>query len=182
MALTSTQLATLKSAIQADVTLSAYPNNSDGNFAIASAMNLNAVPDFYVWQTAVAIDEITDAIAWDKMTPAAVPDGTATWTNRALHAQGKQFNLQNLLIGRATVNASRSNIRAAFQDCLTQLPTKADGTNQAAGWAAVQLVMSRKAKRIEQLLATGTGTQANPGMMGFEGTLTYQDVEQARNS
>ena len=41
MALTPQQLATLKADILADPALNAFPNNADGNTAIANAYNQN---------------------------------------------------------------------------------------------------------------------------------------------
>lgn len=182
----SAQLTALRNDIAANtatiggVQINAMPNNPDANFAIAAWYSGVATPDFVVWQTSVSIDAIQDAIVYANMTPAAAPDGTQTWANRALQCQGKQFNLQNLLLGRATVNASKANIRAAFQDCLTALPSKADGTNQAAGWTSVQTAMQRLATRIEKLFATGTGSAASPATMAYEGFVSGSEVDAAR--
>ena len=80
-------------------------------------------------------------------------------------------------------NATESlpNMRNAFQDCLTNVPSTAAGTNQAAGWVAVQAAMQRLANRAEKLYATGTGTTASPATMVVEGTITADDVQAARN-
>lgn len=180
--MTPAQQTTLVNFIAADPVLSTYAHNSDGAFAVAAAMNLLASPDWMVWQTAVSIDAIQDAIVYANMTPAAAPDATQLWANRALQAQGKQFNLQNLLLGRSTVNASKANIRAAFQDCLTALPKKADGTNQAAGWTAVQTAMQRKATVFEKLFSTGTGSSASPATMTLEGAINYTEIVDAWNA
>lgn len=180
MPLTTAQLATLRTDIANDPTLSSQPMNGDGDFNIAAAYNLTASPQFVVWRTTTPLDDIQDAINWANMTPAASPDGTTLWTNRALSAQGKQFNLQNLLIGRTSIPSGKANIRAALQDALTALPTKNDGTNQPAGWTAVQAVMQRDAKRGERLFAAGAGTALSPGTLVFEGNITPQDVAQAR--
>ena len=179
MALTTTQLQTLKAAIVADSALNAIPNTPDGNWEVAARLNQ---PDatFVVWRSSTPLDDITDAIVWANMTPAASPDGTQAWANKALHAQGKQFNLQNLIVGRTAIASGKANIRSAFQDALTNLPTKSDGTTQAAGWATVRTVMQRKATKAEKLFATGTGTDVSPGDLTWEGSLAYTDVEQAR--
>jgi hypothetical protein len=68
------------------------------------------------------------------------------------------------------------NWRNAFQDALTALPSKADGTNQAAGWAAVQTAMQRNATVAEKVLATGTGTAASPADIGWEGAVSVFDI------
>lgn len=56
--LTSSQLTALKAAIIADNALNSQPNNSDGAFAIAAALNLPASPTWVVWRTAVTRQEI----------------------------------------------------------------------------------------------------------------------------
>ena len=58
MALTTQQLTALKADILADPTLSAYPMDSDGAFAIAAAYSQPAAPGFYVWKTNVTNAEI----------------------------------------------------------------------------------------------------------------------------
>lgn len=182
--MTPAQLATLKADILANPNVNTIPRNPDGFVSIAAWYNQTAAPDFVVWRTDVPVEDIQNAIVYANMTPAqAIPAGPTNdilaWQSRALAAQGKQFNLQNLLLGRTTVNASRTNIRAAFQDCLTGLPTKADGTTQAAGWAAVQTAMQRLATNGEKLYATGDGAGGAPDTMTFEGAVQGQDVEAA---
>lgn len=182
MELTTQQKTTLKAFVEADATLNAIPKTPDGAFDLAVALNSAASPAFYVWQSAVPIDAITSAIDWAKMTPAqAIPatgsDAQLAWIARANMCQGKQFNLQNLLIGKQTIAANLPNIRAAFQDCLTGLPSTPAGGNQQAGWNAVQLVMSRVATVLEKLFSTGTGTQASPATMAVEGSLNASEVQ-----
>ena len=174
MALTVPQLQALKADIALTAAWVAILNDTNpdvrvnGADTIAAAYNALASPAFTVWKTTTSVDEITDNILWDRMTPAMAPDVTSLWANRCLQAQSKQFNLQTLLLSRSSVASGRANVRAAFQDCLQQLPTKADGTNQPAGWTAVQTVMQRLATRIEKLFATGTGTPASPADLVVE--------------
>jgi hypothetical protein len=181
--LTAAQQTTLRAFVQNDVVLNAIPKTADGAYALADALNAAANPAWYVWQTKVPINDITDAIDWAKMTPAqAIPttgsDNQLLWIAKANMCQGKQFNLQNLLIGKTEIAAHKANIRAAFQDCLTALPSKNDGTTQQAGWAAVQLVMSRTCSVLEKVFATGIGTQANPATMAVEGTADGQSLKE----
>lgn len=178
MALTNAQLIALKAEIAADPALNALPNTADDAFTIADALNLAV--DFYVWNTNVQTQVVFDAITWTNLTPADAPDGTALWTNRSLACQGKQFNLQTMLTGRESINAAKTNIRVGLQDALTQLPSGPNGAARSGGWAAVQLVLQRKATRAEKVLATGTGTTASPALLSFEGSLFYQNVLDAR--
>lgn len=178
--MTPAQNAAIKADIQANNDLNAFPNTSDGNDAIASLYNAPAVPDFFVWRTNVPTAEVFDQIQWAKLTPTDAPDTTQAWMNRSLACQGKQFNLQTILTGREFINAAKPNIRSGFQDALTNVPSGAGGATLAAGWAALQSTLSRKATRLEKLLATGSGTQAVPATMGFEGSINYSDIGTAR--
>lgn len=164
MGLTQNQLVTLKAAIQADQELNALPNNSDGAFAIAALLNGVATPSWIVWRTKVTRQEILQ--------------NGFDWTR-----------LDNLSVGKARVwndifvdgqlNPSKANVRAGIESVWV-------GTAQdLAVRAAVYVHCKAKATRIQQLLSTGTGTDAVPATMG-EGIndsfqLQYSDVETARN-
>lgn len=179
--LTPQQSATLKTDIEADPVLSLLTVGSDSASIIAEAYKLFPLVDFYVFRTDVKKDEIQNCIIYDNMTPMqAVPTSTQLavdiWAARCLLAQSKQFNLQNLLLGVESFNFSLPNIRKGFQDALTVLPTKSDGTNQNAGWTTLQAIIYRKANRLEKLLATGDGTTALPATMSVEGSLTYSEI------
>jgi len=161
--LTPQQLATLKSAIQGDQELNAFPMNSDGAFDIARKLNEKAAPDYYVWRTSVQVDEIMQ--------------NGFDWTR-----------VDNLTVGKARIwdwmmrtgilNPSRANVRAGVVATF----------NVAADQATRQAVFNhcqRVATRVEKLFATGSGTASNdqgtgPATMGFEGPIFYQDVEMAR--
>lgn len=180
--MTPAQLATLKADIAADPALSVYPLNSDGASAIMAAYNLPAAVDHYVWKTSMPTSEVYDQITWANLTPTDAPDGTQLWMNRAQACQGKQFNIQTLLMGRETINPSKAKVRDGLQDALTLVPSGVAGATRAAGWVQLQLVLSRKASRIEKLFATGTGSQPTPALMAFEGPVDYPTIEQARAS
>ena len=147
--------------------------------SIAAWYNTLASPAFYGWRSSVPINDILDKILWANFTPTDAPDTTAQWTNRSLACQGKQFNLQTLVLGKTSLDATRANLRAGLQDALTGLPSGVSGAVLGGGWAAVQLILSRAAMRIEKLFATGTGTQAAPALFVVEGLLDYLDVARA---
>lgn len=187
MSLTSEQNATLKAAIIADPALNAQPNNSDGAIAIANALNLYPVVDFLVWGTVVPTQTIINAIDGSKYTPSDAADGTATYTNRILACQTKQISLQTLVQGRESIDASKSSIRAWLRDSVIQCPAGAAGALIAPGGASgvdALNACTRKATRVEQILSTGSATTGNTtaNLLGFEGAISYQDVETARNS
>lgn len=143
---------------------------------------LNTPDAFVVWKSSVPVADVFDAVLWANMTPAIAPDDTQLWTNRNLQCQSKQLQLQTFLIGRETLNPSKSNIRAGMQDALTNLPSKADGTNQNAGWTAVLALFKRTTTRAEMILASGTGTDATPGLLGWEGLFDAASASTVRVS
>lgn len=185
MSLTLAQLQAIKADIAANSDLNVFPQNSDGSSAIADLYNIVGNQD--VWRTEAPVAAIYDAITWANYTPADAPDTTAIYTNRLLAIQTKQMNLQNILQGRATVDASKANLRAGLRDAVVAIPAGAGGASVSAGGASGVTVLTacvRKATRIEKLLAptpatTGTVT-AN--LLGFEGMISYRDIDQARAS
>ena len=191
MALTTAQLQALKADIAANtatingVQIKDMPNNSDANFDIAIWYNATASPDFIVWRD-LPMEDVLNLIDFAKMTPAdAVPTtpdlSVQVWNARAMSCQSKQFNLQNLTIGRSTAPMKRANYRAGMQDCLTNIPAGASGATIAANWTGVRDAAKKKATRGEKVLATGAGTTATPADLTFEGSLSYQDIAEARN-
>lgn len=195
--LNTAQSLALRNFIAADPVMSTYPLTGDGAFAIAILLNAKAIPTFQVWDTAVPVDNIYDAITWANLTPqdlapvAAIPSTPTVaetyaqqlWLSRATLCQSKQFALQILLSGRnsGTVNAAKANLRGGLQDALVSIPSGLNGANKAGGWPAVQLVIQRTATVLEKLLSTGTGSTASPATMSAEGDISYHEVQAVRN-
>jgi hypothetical protein len=175
--LTDAQKATLKANILAIPEANAFYEQGDLG-QLANYYNALASPDFKVWRTSVDPTEIFDTISWDKYTPVDAADSTVLYSNRLLAIQTKQMNLQNMLIGRSSVDASKANVRAGLRDATIQLPAGAGGAFvTATGASAVTLltVCTRNATRLEKLLTLGpqtTGT-VTAGIMGFEGAIYY---------
>ena len=158
--MTPAQQATLKAYILADATLNAFPAGSDGAYAIAELLNQPAVPTYIVWKTAVSIDEIMrNGMQWDRV--------------------------DNLSVGKARIwdwlgrlgsfDASKVNVRAGID--AAWVGTAAD----LAVRAAVYVHCKRPATVVEKVLATGAGTDASPSTMGFDGTVSYQEIEAIRS-
>jgi hypothetical protein len=139
-------------------------------------LNATASPDFFVWRSATPADEINDSIQWDRLTPKDVPDSLVLYTNRAMACSIRQMNLEIQLLGKNTVNTAKANIRKAFQDALTDVPSDVGGANRQAGWAAVKNIISRPATVAEKLSATGAGTAASPADLNYEGALSDSDA------
>jgi hypothetical protein len=168
MALTTAQLTALKNDIAVDPVLSLKPNTSDGAFDIAAAYNALADPDFWVWRTNVTKSELTNSTG---------PDGTTfTWAGNGFitRSAGEQAAWGELFAS-GSIDASKANVRQAFVDIFS-------GTgNAAANRTHLNAVARRKASRLEKLFATGTGSTASPAVMGYEGTVSGDDVQAARS-
>lgn len=166
MALSSSQLAALKADILADPILNAFPNNSDGAFAIAAAYNLAASPDFWVWRTNITETECVGSPS---------PDGTVwNWPQYISRTEPERDGWKRLF-ANGSVNAGLPNVRQAIADIFSG--AQAAPTAQRAHLLAIA---RRRATRAEKLFATGTGSTASPATMTFEGSLNYQDVQEAR--
>lgn len=159
MPLTTAQYQTLKTAINADSALSSQPNNSDGAFAIAAALNQLADPAFIVWKSSVSTADCKTATNWTEFIGRSAGERDA-W----------QFMLSN-----GTINPSQPNVRQGISDIFS-------GAQGVTTRTALLALSKRSATRAEKIFATGTGSDATPATMGFEGNLSYQDVEIARNT
>lgn len=192
MTLTTAQYASLRAAIQADPVLSAIPIGGDGDIDIANAFNATASPDFMVWRPDVPVREIMDTFNFAAFTPAdSMPESQVDsaaiqrYAARLLAIQTKQMNLQLMLQGRDTVDASLSNFRAGLRDALINVPAGVNGAGVAvAGASAVNALnaCTRRATRAEKLFSgsnatTGTVTAA---VMNVTGQISAADVGIAR--
>lgn len=172
MSLTPSQLTALKNDIDADPSLSGLANTPDNNQAIATVYNAEASPSFYVYRTRVSESEYTDSSGVD------VANGNATtnwsWTAFINRSVGER-EAWSRMFQRGFINPSAANVRQAFTDIFS-------GAGGAAQRNHLAVVSLRKATRAEKLFATGAGSFASPAAMTFEGSLTYQDVNQARSA
>lgn len=181
--MTPGQLTVLKAAIAAEtdpVFVDHRANGNNSGMSIWFAQPVN--PAFYVWKSSVNTDDVFDAINWALLTPADVPSAAdsvqliETQINRGLVCQTKQINLQILLQGRQTINATKLRVRQALTDSLQNVPSGASGAAQDAGWAQVKATMYRPVNRGEKIFATGTGTTGVPGLAGWEGNVSRDDI------
>lgn len=160
--LTTDQLAALKVAIDADPVLSAFPNTSDGAFEIAAALNQQASPAFVVWRSTVQTAEVGTAVNY--VAVEAMTDANRGRINTFYTMNPESFD------------PSRTDVRAYW----TNTFSGALGGQGEATRTALEALWRRNATRAEKVLATGTGTTAAPGTLGWEGTLSYADVQAAR--
>lgn len=166
MALTPAQQAAIKADILADPVLNAFPNTLDGAFAIAALYNQPAIPTFWVWRTSVTVTEIMQ--------------NGFDWTRVDNLTVGKA-RIWEFMTAAGTVNPAQPNVRAGFEACFSV--EAGDRPNRQA----IYDHSVRPATRAEKLFATGTGAAPTdhgigPATMTFEGQLTFQDIDLARNS
>lgn len=168
MSLTTAQLATLKSDIAGDQTLNAFPNNDDGNFAIAAIYNIVQSTPFWVWKSSLAELDIVSV---------TTGDGTVwSWTAFINRSQGER-DAWSAMVRGGVINPSLLNVRQAVADIFS------GAANSAPAQRTHLLTIARRqATRVEQLFATGTGSTAAPATMAFEGPLAPSDVTMARAS
>ena len=153
----TTQLQALKTAVLADQTLAAVGRNDT---ELARLLNLPTT--FVVWRMQVSQDEIMqNGFDW--------------------------VRVDNLTIGKAriwewlfdneqrSINPSKANVRAGIDEAWKG--TAAD----LAVRAAIYTHCKRFATRAEQILGSGTGTDATPAVLGFEGNITINDIGEMWN-
>ena len=155
MALTAEQKAALAADVALDPAFASLPHNSDGAFAIAEAYNLIVSPAFIVWKTDVATKQIMEnGFVWTAVD--ALTAGKARiwdWMSRV-----------------GSINPAKVNVRQGLVDCF--------GASSAMA-TAIQPHLKRSATRVEKLFASGTGSDASPATMAFEGNLSYAEVRSA---
>lgn len=155
MALNTAQQTTLRNDINADPAFASVPHNSDGASTIANAYNAQATPAFTVWKTNVSIlatGQAFNGVEWAGMTSA---------NHTRLQTVAQYLS--------AGYDAGDADIRAMFND----IWSGAGGTNTRA---ALLTLWKRLATRAEKLFATGTGSDASPATLVYEGQISYQDV------
>ena len=149
-------MAALKADILLDPVLAAKPMNSDGAFDIAIAYNQPASPAFIVWRTDVPATEVmSNGFVWTAV------DGLTAGKAR----------IWDWMTRYGSITPSKANVRQGLADAFGANSAMANG---------IMPHLKRNATRAEKLFATGTGTDATPATMTYEGSLSYQDVEQAR--
>jgi hypothetical protein len=157
--MTPEQLQILNTEIDADGTLSSQPLTNDGAIVIRDAMNALASPEFTVWKTMVSIVNVGRA----------VNGGELAGLTTANHTR-----LQTIIqISGGTVNPSLADSRAFWNDVFSGAGGATTRTNLLALW-------KRLSTRAEKLYATGTGSDASPATLVFEGNISINDVQEAR--
>ena len=151
--MTPTQLSTLKAVALTDPVATAYITNGNDN---ELAEWFNQPQTFVVWRTVLTPEQARAAI----IKGATQLDGLTV---------GKRDSLFYLVSGDLAV--SDASVRTAIDDlCGTQ--------NQLKGYLTT--AQKRTATRAEKALASGTGTDAVPANLGWEGWLSGNDASEIR--
>ena len=190
--MTLAQLQAIKASIAANTTVVQFgpnavaikdlPNNGDANAEIANWYNLTASPGYWVWHTSVSRVQVYN-------TASDLPS-TWNWTTYKNQAVGEQNAWVQMFMGD----------QASFAQLNVRLGVSQIFTGSAAANAQRDhcfAVGRRLSRNIEKLLAvavlspppnTGNtglaatrGQTTNPDVMGLEGTISGQDVTDARN-
>lgn len=158
--LTVEQMQILKAYIDSIPEWAALPNNTDGAYEIAQYLNVQATPTFVVWKTVVSVDEIMrNGMDWARVDNLSVGKARIwDWLGRLGSFDASKINV-------------RAGIDAAWGGTAPDLAVR----------AAVYVHCKRPALLVEKVLATGTGTEASPATMGFEGNISYHLVDEARH-
>ena len=152
--MTPAQLNTLKVLASADQTAAGFIATADDQ-ALADWFNTPDVA-FFVWRTNVRIDECNKVMVWTEID--ALTNGKARiwdWMSRM-----------------GVLDASQANVRQGLTDAFSA------ATNTRT---ALTALAKRNATRAEKaLIASGTGSNASPAIMGHEGTLSAAAASQVR--
>jgi hypothetical protein len=156
--MTPQQTATVKAYILATPALAAMTSGVNTNYGgISDTLSAEVSPSFIVWRNSVTRDEIQN-------------DDAFNWTQVDNLSTGSKYRIWEWMFQNGPINPSKPNIRAGI----------------AATWVgnaqllAVQAVVLAKCKRnanvVEKVLATGTGSDAVPATMGYEGGVSLNEV------
>jgi hypothetical protein len=149
--------------------------------AVANYYNEKPVAPILGWNTSTPTSDILDSINWTAYTPTDTADSTALYTNRIGIIGIKQMNLQNILSGRATIDASKSGIRAGLRDSVIALPSGVSGAAVSAGGASGVNVLNactRLSTRLEILFANTPVTTGTVSAVIYtvQGKINQQEI------
>jgi len=156
MALTNDQLTTLRTAIDAETDPTFVQYRTEGATGWM-ALWFNANSTFTVWKSALEapiVGEAFDAASLDAMTA------------------GNADKLNNFRQWNDVVYPARADHRSFFDGVFSPASGATTRANLYALWR-------RFATRGEKLFCTGTGSDASPGNLVYEGQITDHDVIRA---
>lgn len=152
--LTTTQVATLRTVVQADPTAAALAAAAD-DVGLAAWLNAPDPAACIVWRSDVPISEANATMVWTEV------DGLAVGKARIW----EWMRLVNVLDYR------QASIRQGINDAFAGLTTRVQVINTG----------KRTATRAERALASGACTSVSPSIMTFTGVLSYADASLIRS-
>lgn len=173
MALATSQMQTLKTFILADPTLGPKSSGDGTDYGfIADALNADFSPSFWCWRSILGKHDVTDLTSIDPLD--GVTTRTFNWSGSGgfiQRSQGERDAWIQIWNTSLTCNPSLANVRSCFNDIFSG--AGAGATNNRAHIVALS---KRKARLLEKILATGTGTAASPGLFTFEGAISVGQI------
>lgn len=165
--LTPAQLVTLKAFINTNPAWVALPLTNAAGQMIADELNALASPAFVVERTVLTKHEI--------ITGTSSGGTTFAWAGAAYitRSQGERDAFREMFNSTGSVNPSLPSIKAAFLDIFS-------GAGGLPNRTHIIALSKRRASLVEKLFATGTGTDAAPATLVYEGVLPGDMVVQAR--
>lgn len=156
------QMATLRVVADDDPEAVGYMQAADD---VALAEWFNTASTFVVYHTRVEESEFTDNLS---------ADGTSlSWTVFIGRSQGERDGWR-AMFQKGWCDPSKANVRQGFADIFS-------GGTGAAQRAHMSSIAKRFATRAEHSLAVGTGTTADPGLLVFEGFITFAEASNIRS-
>jgi len=202
MTLTAAQKTTLKTDIAANTNtvviggttfqikdIGVGDRSTEAAQKVAAWYNLLCAVDFFGNYSSVPADAIFNAVSWKNYTPTD-PGPTDTAQNAAIHAARTalagafQMNLQTMLIGRATIDATKASTVQGLKDCTNaDMPMGTAGAAVKGGWSGASGVIAalcRKGTNAEKLFANTSGgsgaDSTHAATFTVEGSLSSQDI------
>lgn len=165
MPLTPAQTLVVQADILADPVLSLEPKTTEGATVIAGIYNIVVAPTFWVFRTSLTSKEIYEA---------TTSEGTTwDWTAYIARLPAERDAWNTMFLGSdregARINPSLANTRKGIGDIFS-------GVAGAAQRTHLSTLGRRPGRRIEVLFATGAGTTAAPGLMGYEGPVGAGEI------
>lgn len=139
--MTPAQIATLKAAIAADPTMSAYPNTSDGAYDLAQYLNATSNPAVSIWKPDVSPSAMAAAV---------------DWTAYAALTAAKQNAY--LALTQGPVDATSASVRSAFSSIF----------GAGATLTALSALAQRTASRLEAVFTTSNVCSVYGQMVGYQ--------------
>ena len=159
-ALSATQINSLHSYVLTDSTSQACITAGDDGCLYN---RLNSQSSFIVWKTRLNEQDIYNSSGFNF----TLVDGLTA---------GKRDEWINFIFKNGSCDPSKANIRAGFTDVWSGTAAKV-AVNDAI------LELSKRAATVaESVLATGTGTTNSPGLLTFEGNISFQDLPRIKEN